>query len=1397
MSKLRIKKGGGLFSFLIMVGVFSLSQVFSTELAAGKTARTKELVYDFETMKNVTFDKRAADRISISLTSDCVSGGKAIELKYNFTSPEKKGEATSFQIKNLTSAGYLQDFTNYTKLSFYVKASPEAVENRDRIYVYFYSNVPGGKWVRYRAKVNENQEIDPELFCTTTEWKKITLDLKNGPFYKWNTAHPRYWKIFGTFKHDDFPWDKVFCIHVGVEKYDSGPHQGRVIFDHFQFLKEGDKSGNVKIPTSTEPLKPLALKTQKSVVTPKIPKKPSLLFIGHREHLYTGLSYFKKFLNELVGKGYNVNYQYLEESYYNYPGNVDISKFNKYNAIIYLGTPNWNFKTHQTTKSFKTQINALRKYVEGGGGVLVCPYVGPSQRPSVWDMMEPWGLKVLNATIHDRNSVVKTVMQIRFAYTTNIVNHPVTKGVKGVWYPVYPERGYVWNANTVPFKVDKNWQVLVKGAKTSYVIPYKFNYPEIDKRFSDKENTITSSPPLVAIREAGKGRIAFIGIQSHYHIFSGKAPCYEGIVMGRGIGEKKSDFQRLILNLFAWLSEPSFKSGKYGGASTNQESIALPKFEPPDPLSDARYNSFPTPKKGFPGIIGAQTVYSGGGSTPEEYISAAKKEGFKFIVFLEDLKKIDEDKFKSLQKECNKFTDENFVALPGIFYEDEVGNHYFAFKQELKIPPEELLIKDKGVFPTILKKPTGLTLNKFAQLNGSNRCIIGHYRVRKNEGVPFWDIRTYRNTISLFTYKNGKKIDEMVEEHLYLAHNGQLPRPVVLNFITNAEKVKEIHRNNQFYTVMLYHKLLDMRDKPGESNDFSPISYVTNGPRIEYWQWAGDRDYVANGNWYDWSRYRWKVRFKVSSENGLKEVKVMDGKILFRRFLPGGEKEFSQVIDLNHNQQHHLILIVEDNQGRMAISGELMDRNHLMELTYCTDRNNTLSYSATPSNGPFGSSIGTYPIPTIVKGPMIENLFLTINQDIYRFPGFDGQPGGHVGILPAPSVLAKNGSEGWSGLNREILWEIASADVAIQGAKMEYKFKPGIKVWNGYHNLGPLMKTEIFKGYQRYTTFVHPGRLPGVVLVDGYLEFLKDITLSEKRFLPVRIVNIRASRKEGNYRNCAILHTGEREYHFELDYVGDNEPASLTGKFDVGSYIYFYPSLFGPAGVFSLTDGLRFQYYRHIHGASIGFDLPGKKYRKGDKINYSYIAFTGPYYDKVSTELPERFRDILGIDGTVSYKVNIEQGKIISQQYVCVIDGKGEGFAGTFIPPKREKIPTVLPVIITNLNSRWSAVYYERDKKRYRPIGMLKDKAYAHIPPFTKPQKLFIGHPFTCDKKEIFITLVQTGKEKFILSLNNPTDRILNVNLKKSPFFNFIKFKSCKISIPAGEVKKIILNKMK
>ena len=255
------------------------------------------------------------------------------------------------------------------------------------------------------------------------------------------------------------------------------------------------------------------------------PQQPSLLFIGHREHLYTGLAYFKKFLNELVGKGYNVDYQYLEEPYYNYSGNVDISKFNKYNAIIYLGTPNWNFKTHQTTKSFKAQINALRKYVEGGGGVLICPYVGPSQRPSVWDMLEPWGLKVLNATIHDRNSVVKTVMQIRFAYTNNIVVHPVTKGVKGVWYPVYPKGGYVWNANTVPFKVDKNWQVLVKGAKTSYVIPYKFNYPEIDKKFSDKENTITSSPPLVAIREVGKGRVAFIGIQSHYHIFSGNAPC--------------------------------------------------------------------------------------------------------------------------------------------------------------------------------------------------------------------------------------------------------------------------------------------------------------------------------------------------------------------------------------------------------------------------------------------------------------------------------------------------------------------------------------------------------------------------------------------------------------------------------------------------------------------------------------------------------------------------------------------------------------------------------------------------------------------------------------------------------------------------------------------------------
>jgi len=222
-------------SFSILISCIGIGRLAYAEskIAVEEKVLEGALVFDFTDIKEVDFPPAFIKRgSSVRLVPDGKYGKNAIELSYNFSTPKKVMEEVYFSIKNYK---YEKDFTNYTKVSFWAKGDGTGAYLRDRIFVHFYSNVSGDKWVRYRAKVNERQEIDPDLFIESPEWKKITLDLKNGPFYKWNTAHPNFWKIF-TFKHDDFPWNKVFCIHVGVEKYDSGPHKGKILFSRFVFL---------------------------------------------------------------------------------------------------------------------------------------------------------------------------------------------------------------------------------------------------------------------------------------------------------------------------------------------------------------------------------------------------------------------------------------------------------------------------------------------------------------------------------------------------------------------------------------------------------------------------------------------------------------------------------------------------------------------------------------------------------------------------------------------------------------------------------------------------------------------------------------------------------------------------------------------------------------------------------------------------------------------------------------------------------------------------------------------------------------------------------------------------------------------------------------------------------
>lgn len=1105
---------------------------------------------------------------------------------------------------------------------------------------------------------------------------------------------------------------------------------------------------------------------------PQTPARPAVLFLdfARQEHYET---YFRQFLREMHEDGFAVDYADVNT--------VDPARFADFNVIAYLNVPNWDPESHEPPAHFLAQIEALDAHMAAAGGVLVMSHPGPQRLPSLWRLLEPHGLHVQVATIHDPLAERATLVQAPFARTEAIADHPVTRGVRGLWYPVYAEGGKVWNSNTTPFTADDTWTVPVQTEESAFVEPYRFDMQEVDPRAPQAR--IDGPLPLLALKQIGPGRLAFSAVPSDYHIHGGLAPAWEGITMGPGLNGEPGDFRPLMLNLLTWLAQPSLAADDLGGAETDLAKLRPPGIEPPPPLDPAKW-SYWRPEQSFHGVIGARTSFSVGESTPAEYAQAARDAGLDFVIFLEPLTEISQQDFATLKQQCRELSGDDLILVAGLDCELETGDHYLLMAPDIKWPAQGLLVDGTKRFWVNREGASGQAFAVYATQNLP--ALVGFYEA--DGGVPWWSTRFHRQCIPVETWRNGRRVGEMLDEYRELAAAGEWPIPFVLSFTDTADALRTIPGSEQPHSVLLADSLQQLRREIAPRPDMRPSGWVTNGPQIAYWQWLGPRDYVADGNWFDWTRYRWGARFRVGSEAGIDEVRVYDGPRLVRRFDAAGAAEFEREIPLVHEKQKNLTLVVTDRDGRTAIGGEVLDRNHLMEHVYCTDRINTLSYSRLPSDGPYGSTVGVWPLPIMAKGPLTDNLFIRLNQDMYRFPGYDGQPQQNLSINPNVYVYTKDGAEGGL-IHRRILRPLASADVCIEQTTFEHKFPPGINVRNGWNNHGPVVPMETFRGRLTYTTFVHPGHLPAPVVVDGEIEMLRDGRFADDRPLPLHVAWAGAPYEAAGYSTCVIANTRDRDITLEMTWDGRPQLERWNTALPAGAFAYFYHSLYGPGGIFSIDENLRCHYVGGtLHRANVGLDLRGREFAAGDRFAFRYIAYAGGWDDLPSSLPAERFRDLMGLDGSPGYAVEARAGAVTSTQYILRIDGRGAGFAGAISP--EQPLPAILPLVVQGLNDRWCSVLYDRDTRLWRPVAMHDGAAWAHLDLTAdrpEPKRLFVGHPFSCDSDDLFLTLVQTAQSDFSLAVHNPTEAEVTTTLTRAPAFNLLTEQTLQATVPAGD----------
>jgi hypothetical protein len=566
---------------------------------------------------------------------------------------------------------------------------------------------------------------------------------------------------------------------------------------------------------------------------------------------------------------------------------LSAERLKRYNVVVIQGLGRANADLSLNRVNTET-VAALRGFLAAGGGVLVVPSFGQmvTQKPSQDAFLKPLGLTPLfeEWALDSRTSVTATPWKIPFARTSAIAPSPITEGVRTLWYPV-PQNRIGGQNHNLPLSHDGSWTVVVQGSPSSFTRtgPLQADPPTQPGQYA-------SSVPLVALKQAEKGRLVYLGITPEYLFGANATTTLEGIVLEHGLQGVPSNGYRLVENALRWLAAPSLDQGTLGGAAHNralEENPYRTRFQasyvwPATP-------QFPSIEPAYPGVIGARSSASGGRATAAEWVRRAKARGLAFLVFLEEFPRLPRESFDRLKAECARLASREFTAIPGFVIDDEIGNHYFYFGTTLLYPDGQFLSPDGKTLvshdPQVdaknpyLKGQLAMTTLDYAYSRGSFRLTAGNYLLG-NSAAPFADWFSDWDAFGVVTANGGQVVEDATRAYLKLVAVGEGPLPLVINRMDDPAQLDL----TKWRTVLRLParggdiigqrlgpdtKIADYFNEWHHYPDNPSKLFVTSGPEIETWRYTGPRDYEGSlPGEFVWQNYRWILNGRVRSAVG-------------------------------------------------------------------------------------------------------------------------------------------------------------------------------------------------------------------------------------------------------------------------------------------------------------------------------------------------------------------------------------------------------------------------------------------------------------------------------------------------------------------------------------------------
>ncbi len=1004
-------------------------------------------------------------------------------------------------------------------------------------------------------------------------------------------------------------------------------------------------------------------------------------------------------------------------------------------------------------------------YVKAGGGLLAL-------RAAAWQFgkdidelnrwLKPLDVQALSEQVVDESNQVRLESGYKLSWTNNIARHPTTEGVRGLFYTTY---FHMYTDSTSPVKTGPEWTVVVRGMKTAKSLrTIKGSHPP-----PPAPGSYASSPPLLAVRAYGAGRVAVWPInatcvwQDGYHVLWGRGLTMEGQSHGM-----RGDAARLLCNLVSWLAEPS--RGRFGGyqptpAGRKAAEAGFRRIN----WDRARLTGAHCPRC-FKGLIGLKSSLSTGQAPPEEMIRAAQRAGYDFVGFAEDLDKLTQAEFERLQQTCKQHSSSKFRAYPGFTYLDESGNKWVTFSDRLHWP-------EKGWWS---RKHPGRIGSNNPLSRGCAWPPVILVQSHRNPEKP-WFQGNFK-VLALYTYEADKLIDESVDVYRTLQRMRFQLAPAAVHFARSPAEVLAASRAGyQTYVRWMDEDVVAALSghycRYKDRYVFVRSAFVSEGPILEDCRILnfGTSDLAIPGN------DRWRLHVRVRGDAGLREVQILDGDRAepWRRFLLAGKKVFDIQIDGFHDRQRELIVRAVDARGRGAWGWTAWTSVQENQFPRCSDNINTM---------PRGKWWGEPKQMMNVRG--IENYLCARG---FRYMGLPTWAGADESLRPAvqysPVLACRFGT---------IL------DCIIRDHYP--KTAPG----NPDRNDMPerAVPNEYVEGVVRHTLFTpwQDGPLP--VLVEGRFTVKKAFTLRRAevcRFGARKGADCFCA-KRTNACAFAGQFGGRFSYYF--------------GELPRYGFAAVFPHAFkGSVGFIPLQDGLivhafRSGPYAHLRGLLWRGE---RRLQPGDRLAYRYLAVTSRLDPTPDTRFITDFIDQLGLRGKTAYRVEPHIGSVTDTRYILRLRAQDYAFEGRF---SHADLPLHLPTVIKGLNPRWpAAVWYpgrrtftiaewvvnemnqrfavrrrrvERDALRRFPV-LPNGEGFLQVDTSGAAGRVFIGNLLVADQPNVRLEMTDWRKGKAAFVAHNPTDQPITCTVRPAPGFALLGAFRKRVTVPAGASVRVSL----